>query len=345
MRIVVVGGGPAGLYFALLAKKSRPGWQIRVLERNRPDDTFGFGVVFSDETLGNFAEADRESYEEILANFAYWDRIDVHVGGEVITSGGHGFCGIARKRLLNILQRRARALGVELEFGVEVAPDLAAFADADLIVAADGINSAIREQNRAHFRPSIDWRRNKFVWLGTTRPLSTFTFIFRANEHGLFQVHAYRFDGQTSTWIVETTEETWKRAGLDRMSEAETIDYCQRLFAEDLDGHKLLANRSLWRTFPTIKCERWTCNNVALMGDAAHTAHFSIGSGTKLAMEDAIALHRACLEQEGAAAILDAYEKLRQDEVARLQAAAQTSLEWFENTGRYRGMAPIQFAL
>jgi len=345
MKIVVVGGGPAGLYFAALTRKARPDWNIVVCERNQPDDTFGFGVVFSDETLGNFAEADPESYRSIIDAFAYWDEIDIHVQGTVVRSGGHGFCGIARKKLLAILQRRARDLGVDLRHGVEIDASLAAFADADIIVAADGINSQIREARREHFRPSLDWRRNKFVWLGTTRPLDTFTFIFRANEHGLFQVHAYRFDDSTSTWIVETTEETWRRAGLDQADEAATVAYCERLFAAELDGHPLLTNRSIWRTFPTIRCERWVDGNVVLMGDAAHTAHFSIGSGTKLAMEDAIALYRAVTSAPDVATALRGYEAARHDEVARLQAAAQTSLEWFENTPRYGGFAPLQFAM
>jgi anthraniloyl-CoA monooxygenase len=234
---------------------------------------------------------------------------------------------------------------VRLHFQREVDPSLAEFRHADLIVAADGINSAIREHYAAEFKPTLDWRHNKFVWLGTTKPLDTFTFIFRANEHGLFQVHAYRFDRSTSTWIIETTEDTWRRAGLDRASEAETVAYCERLFASDLGGHKLLVNRSLWRSFPTIKCERWVAGNLVLLGDAAHTAHFSIGSGTKLAMEDAIALFHACQSFRDAREALAAYETARHDEVNRLQHAAQVSLEWFESTPRYQRLAPIQLAL
>ncbi len=346
MNIVVVGGGPAGLYFAALAKRDHPDWRITVYERNRPDDTFGFGVVFSDETLGEFMAADEETYREIIDNFAYWDEIDIHFAGGVVRSSGHGFCGMARKKLLQILQGRCARLGVELKFEAEVGGDvLAEFPDADLIVACDGINSLVREHYAAHFKPSLDWRRNKFVWLGTTKPLNTFSFLFRANEHGLFQVHAYRFDQSTATWIVETSEETWRKAGLDKAGEAATAAYCEKLFADDLDGHPLLANRSLWRTFPTVRCERWTHDRIALLGDAAHTAHFSIGSGTKLAMEDSIALAEAFACNEDVARGLADYETSRQDVVGRLQHAAQVSLEWFENTQRYQEFELLQFAI
>lgn len=346
MRMTIVGAGPAGLYLALLMKKADPGHQITIYERNQPDDTFGFGVVFSDETLNQFLAEDAETAQAIRQNFAYWHEIDVVAGGETVRSGGHGFCGLARKKLLQILQERCAAEGVVLKFGAEQQDFESLRRDCDLLVGADGINSLVREAWKQTFRPSLDWRRNKFVWLGTTLPLDTFTFIFEANQHGLFQVHAYRFEDGLSTFIVETTEETWQRAGLDKASEAETTAYCETLFAKQLKGHKLLTNRSLWRTFPTIKCERWVHENVVLIGDAVHTAHFSIGSGTKLAMEDAIALSRALnAGHPSVPAALKAFEDARQTEVSILQHAAQVSLEWFEHTDRYRDFEPIQLAL
>jgi anthraniloyl-CoA monooxygenase len=346
MRVTIVGAGPAGLYLALLMKKADPGHQITIYERNQPDDTFGFGVVFSDETLNQFLAEDAATAQAIRDNFAYWHEIDVVAGGETVRSGGHGFCGLARKKLLQILQERCTAEGVVLKFGAEQQDFEALRRDCDLLVGADGINSLVREAWKQTFQPSLDWRRNKFVWLGTTLPLDTFTFIFEANPHGLFQVHAYRFEDGLSTFIVETTEETWQRAGLDRASEAETTAYCETLFARQLKGHKLLTNRSLWRTFPTIKCERWVHENVVLIGDAVHTAHFSIGSGTKLAMEDAIALNRALnAGHSSIPAALKAFEDARQTEVSILQHAAQVSLEWFEHTDRYRDFEPIQLAL
>jgi anthraniloyl-CoA monooxygenase len=346
MRMTIIGAGPAGLYLALLMKKADPGHQITIYERNQPDDTFGFGVVFSDETLNQFLAEDAATAQAIRENFAYWHEIDVVAGGETVRSGGHGFCGLARKKLLQILQERCVAEGVVLKFGNEQQDFEALRRDCDLLVGADGINSLVREAWKDTFKPSLDWRRNKFVWLGTTLPLDTFTFIFEANEHGLFQVHAYRFEDGLSTFIVETTEDTWQRTGLDKASEAETTAYCEALFAKQLKGHKLLTNRSLWRTFPTIKCERWVHENVVLIGDAVHTAHFSIGSGTKLAMEDAIALNRALnAGHPSVAAALKAFEDARQTEVSILQHAAQVSLEWFEHTDRYRNFEPIQLAL
>lgn len=345
MRVTIVGGGPAGLYLALLMKKADSGHQITVYERNRPDDTFGFGVVFSDETLSQFLAEDAGTHQAIRDHFAYWHEIDVVTGGETIRSGGHGFCGMARKTLLQILQQRCAEVGVSLHFNSEQIDFEALRQDCDLLVGADGINSQVREQWKHVFQPSLDWRPNKFVWLGTTLPLDTFTFIFEANEHGLFQVHAYRFEDGLSTWIVETTEQTWKRAGLDSASEANTLAYCERLFAKHLKGHKLLSNRSIWRNFPTVKCRHWVHENVVLIGDAVHTAHFSIGSGTKLAMEDAIGLNRALNAGHGSVpAALAAFEEARQTEVSILQHAAQVSLEWFEHTDRYRDFEPIQLA-
>ena len=289
MKIVSVGAGPAGLYFALLMKKADPAHDVLVVERNRPDDTFGFGVVFSDATLDTFAEADRETHAEITRNFAHWDDIDIHYRGEVLTSTGHGFSGLSRQLLLDILQRRCVELGVTLRFGTEVS-DLGAWADADLVLAADGVNSVIRSRYAEHFRPHIDWRGNQFVWLGTTFPYPAFTFVFKESAHGLWRVHAYRYNAGMSTFILETTEAAWRRAGLDQADEDRTIAFAERLFGEELRGHRLLKNRSLWRNFPTVRNGAWHHRNIVLIGDAAHTAHFSIGSGTKLAMEDAIAL-------------------------------------------------------
>ncbi len=345
MRVVCLGGGPAGLTFALLMRKAFPEVAIRVLERNRPDDTFGWGVVFSDETLANFERADRPTYQRIAASFRHWRTIETYYRGECVRSGGHGFAAISRRVLLSILQERCRQLGVELVFEREV-QELPAPGEADLVVGADGANSFVRQALAAELRPRVDWRRCKFCWLGTDKPLEAFTFVFQESPHGLFQVHAYPFDERLGTWIVECREEVWRRAGLEAASEEETVAFCEALFAEHLrGGHRLLSNKSVWRSFPTISCERWVHGNVVLMGDAAHTAHFSIGSGTKLAMEDAIALAGAC-ERIGLGdmpAALAAYEEERRGEVARFQRAAQVSLEWFESSARYLGQEPLEF--
>ena len=344
MRIVSIGGGPAGLYFAILMKQADPSHEILGVERNRADDTFGFGVVFSDATLDNFRAADRETHAAITRAFAHWDDIDTHYGGQILRSTGHGFAGMSRQTLLTILQQRCTALGVTLRFSTEV-DDLAAYADADLVLAAEGANSWVRAEHADWFGPRIDWRPNRFVWLGTTFPFPAFTFLFKEDAHGLWRVHAYRYNREHSTFILETTEATWRRAGLDRADEAATAAFAERLFAPELNGHPMLTNRSLWRQFPTVRNDRWHHGRVVLVGDAAHTAHFSIGSGTKLAMEDAIALaHHVCVQRDVAAA-LAAYEAERRPLVEGLQRAAQTSLEWFEGTERYHGrLEPVQFA-
>src|SRR5213592_227706 len=326
-------------------KKADPGHDVTVVERNRADDTFGFGVVFSDATLDTFIEADRPTGEAITRAFAHWDDIDIHYQGQVLTSTGHGFSGMSRQLLLDILQRRCTELGVILRFQDEVT-DLGAWADADLVLAADGVNSVVRSRYAEHFRPHIDWRGNKFVWLGTTFPYPAFTFVFKESEHGLWRVHAYRYNAAMSTFILETTEATWRRAGLDAADEDQTLAFAERLFAEELRGHHLLKNRSLWRNFPTVRNGCWHHANVVLVGDAAHTAHFSIGSGTKLAMEDAIALVRALQRHAEVPKALAAYEDERRPAVERLQRAAQVSLEWFEQAERYHGrLEPIQFAM
>src|SRR5829696_8829823 len=340
----VLGGAPAGLYFALLAKRADPGHEVAVVERNAPDATFGWGVVFSEETLGALRDADYPSYTEITDTFARWGAIDVVYGGRTVRSRGHVFSAIARKRLLEILQRRCRQVGVELTFQRE-APDLEVFAGHDLVVAADGVNSTARRLLEPQLRPTLDTHRSKFIWFGSDLPLDAFTFIFRTTPHGMFQVHAYPFDADTSTFIVETTEGTWRAAGLEGAGEADSIGFCQELFAPELGGHKLLSNRSLWISFVTVRCQSWHHGNVVLLGDAAHTAHFTIGSGTKLAMEDAVALGQAVARHPAdlEAAFTD-YELERQPVVERFQEAARDSATWFENVRRYDGFDPLQFA-
>ncbi|BDT59788.1 bifunctional hydroxylase/oxidoreductase [Massilia varians] len=361
MNIVCVGGGPAGLYFGLLMKKRHPDYAVTVVERNRASDTFGWGVVFSDQTLGHLAGADEDSARAILQSFNHWDAIDVHFKGRSLTSGGHGFCGIGRKRLLNILQERGAALGVRLEFEHEVRDDaeLARAYCADLVVACDGVNSAIRQRHAEVFQPEVEQRHCRFVWLGTRKKFDAFTFAFEETDHGWFQAHAYQYDGDTSTFIVETPEETWRAAGLEAMDQQEALAYCERLFARYLDGQPLMANAAhlrglgMWIRFPRIACRRWVHFHdidgrrvpVVLMGDAAHTAHFSIGSGTKLALEDAIELAR-CLDDPSVPMeqALGAYEEARRVEVLKLQSAARNSMEWFENVKRYTALEAEQFA-
>jgi anthraniloyl-CoA monooxygenase len=344
MKIACIGGGPASLYFAILLRKRAPSVEIDVHEQNRADDTFGQGVVFSDETLGNFEAADPPSFARIRENFAYWTDIDTFHRGAKVTSTGHGFCGLARVKLLQILHERARELGVRVHFQQPVTDIDRVVATHDLVVAADGVNSKVRERFATSFRPHLDWRKCKFAWFGTTKTMTAFTFVFQPTEWGLFQVHAYPFEAGRGTWIVECREETWRRAGLDRLDEAQSAAFCERLFAPHLVGEKLLTNRSIWRTFPTIRCGSWRHQNVVLLGDAAHTAHFSIGSGTKLAMEDAIALADAVHAHAGdVPRALAAYEDVRRLDVLKVQRAAQTSLEWFENSERYQSQHPERF--
>ena len=353
MRVVVIGGGPAGLYTALLLKQARPEHNVIVLERNTADDTFGWGVVFSDQTLENFRAADEPTFRAITENFAHWDDIDVVVHGHRITSGGHGFSGIARKKLLSILQHRAIGVGVDLRFcsDVRALADLVplGLADSDVIIAADGVNSAIRAELALAFEPDLDVRSARFVWLGTTLPLDAFTFFIVENTHGVFQAHCYRFDDRMSTFIVECDEASWRAAGFDRMDADATIAACEAMFAEWLGEHRLVSNAahrtsSPWTQFTRVRNARWFHENVVLIGDAAHTAHFSIGSGTKLAMEDAISLARHLAGETLVVEALAKYQDERITESLRLQNAARNSMEWFEHVKRYTGLPPEQFA-
>ncbi|HWN07243.1 MAG TPA: FAD-dependent monooxygenase, partial [Steroidobacteraceae bacterium] len=346
-RIVCLGGGPAGLYAAILFRKALPRARVEVYERNSPDDTFGWGVVFSDRTMEGFAAADAPSHASITGGFHHWDDIDVHYRGTVTTTGGHGFCGIERKRLLGILQDRGAALGVAHHFRHEVEDD-AQFADADLVVAADGVNSATRRRHGAVFDPDIDTRECRYIWLGTTKPFPAFTFAFEETEHGWFQIHAYQFSQTLSTVIVETREETWRAHGLDAANHEQSIAFCEKQFERYLDGHRLMSNAahlrgSAWLNFQRVLCKRWHHGNRVLIGDAAHTAHFSIGSGTKLAMEDAIALVARTAGAADVPAALAAYQDERETEALRLQSAARNRMRWFEDVARYTRLEPWQF--
>jgi anthraniloyl-CoA monooxygenase len=335
-------------------KQQNPQHHITVVERNRPYDTFGWGVVFSDQTLANLRAADEKTADEILQSFNHWDDIEVHFKGASVRSGGHGFCGIGRKRLLNILQARCEELGVELVFETDVQSD-EEYPEADLIIASDGLNSRLRTKYAATYQPDIDTRKCRFVWLGTHKLFDAFTFAFEQTEWGWFQAHAYRFDQNTSTFIVETPEEVWLKAGLDKMEKEEAIAFCERIFAKYLDGNPLISNAShlrgsaQWIKFPRVVCNTWVHHNgrspVVLMGDAAHTAHFSIGSGTKLALEDAIELASSIkANPDNLQEALKHYEAVRSVQVLKIQNAARNSTEWFENVERYAGMEPEQFA-
>ncbi len=346
-RIVCLGGGPAGLYSAILFKKALPRTRVEVYERNRPDDTFGWGVVFSDQTMAGFRETDRESHDAIVGSFYHWDDIDVHFRGTRVRTGGHGFCGIGRKQLLNLLQERAGQLGVEMSFEQEIDTD-APYRDADLVVASDGVNSKIRNLHKEVFKPDIDVRKCRFIWLGTEQRFEAFTFAFEQTEHGWFQIHAYQFSKTLSTVIVETHEDTWRAHGLDQFNTDQSIAFCENLFRDYLGGHRLMSNArhlrgSAWLNFNRVFCRQWHDGNLVLIGDAAHTAHFSIGSGTKLAMEDARSLVHHVAGASDVRAGLESYQAERSVEALRLQSAARNRMEWFESVDRYVHLPPWQF--
>ena len=345
MKITCVGGGPASLYFCILAKKNNPDWQITIYEQNPDKVTWGFGVVFSDETMENFKHADFETYRDITESFVHWDDIDVFHKGEKITSSGHGFAGMQRLKLLQILEARAKELGVVILHDV-VIDSIEKYKDSDLIIAGDGVTSFIRDQNAAEFGSDVVFRPNKFVWLGSTMAFDAFTFYFNEYEGGLWRAHCYQYMPGNSTFIIETTEDTWRKAGLDNATEEDTVAYCAKVFEKELGDDKLITNNSVWRSFPRVKNAKYYHDNIVLLGDALHTAHFSIGSGTKLAMEDAVALYDSIHENSNdVKSALPAFQKKREPDVNALQRAAQVSMEWFEDVERYHDvMEPMQFS-
>jgi anthraniloyl-CoA monooxygenase len=343
MKINIIGGGPAGMYFAILMKKAATAHQITVYERNGPDDTFGWGVVFSGRTLRNLRDADEPSHAEMTRDFEAWDNVDVVHRAEKISIHGNSFSGIARLRLLKILQRRCEELGVEIKFHNEIA-DLKTLRECDLFVGADGVNSTVRQIFAGRFDPDLSTRPNKYIWYGTNQLFHGLTLTFRESNAGVFAAHSYKFDHTASTFIVECDPETWTKAGIAEMSDADTRSYLERVFAADLKGHQLLSNNSKWINFLLVKNANWYFENVVLLGDALHTAHFSIGSGTKLAMEDSIALGR-CLKQEtNVTAALQRFQAERKPIIEAYQAAASESMSWFEHARDYMHLQPLELA-
>ncbi len=344
MKINIIGGGPAGMYFAILMKKANPAHKITVYERNGPDDTFGWGVVFSGKTLANLRTADEESHAEITRSFAAWDNVEVVHRAEKISIHGNSFSGIARLQLLKILQRRCEQLGIELIFRNEIADLESLRTNCDLLVGADGVNSTARKQYADVFGPSLDVRPNRYIWYGTNKLFHGLTLTFRENEAGVFAAHSYKFNETTSTFIIECDPQTWDSAGLAAMNDDETRQYLEKVFAEDLSGQPLLSNNSKWLNFLLVKNANWSFENVVLLGDALHTAHFSIGSGTKLALEDAIALFDCFIRRASVSAALEEFETTRKPAIEAYQAAAQDSMRWFENARDYMQLTPIALA-
>ena len=344
MRINIIGGGPAGMYFAILMKKANAGHQITIYERNGPDDTFGWGVVFSGKTLATLREADEPSHAEITRDFEAWDNVDVIHGREKISIHGNSFSGIARLRLLKILQRRCEELGVEIDFRTEIANVESLKQDCDLLLGADGVNSRVRQVFEDKFRPQLSTRPNRYIWYGTNQLFHGLTLTFRENNDGVFAAHSYKFNREASTFIVECDSDTWLNAGFAEMTDDDARVYLGRVFAKDLNGHGLLSNNSKWINFVLVKNSKWHFENVALLGDALHTAHFSIGSGTKLAMEDAISLKQCFDETAEVAAALKRFEQVRKPVIENYQAAAYESMLWFENAGKYMRLSPVELA-
>lgn len=344
MKITVIGGGPGGLYFSILTKKAMPSCEIDVYEQNKPDDSFGFGVVFSDETLGEFLTRDTESYELIRSKFAYWDDIVIARDGKSVSVAGNGFCGCSRKTLLQLLHQRCKEEGVNLHFEANVT-DLSQFKDSDIIVACDGIGSSIRTQFESDFETKVELKKNKFVWMGSTKPLDAFTYFFRSTPKGAFVAHTYQYEEGMSTWIFECSPQTWENFGFDTFNEEDTTQKLQEIFKEELDGHGLITNKSHWRQFPHVTNGKWYKDNIVLLGDAKATAHYSIGSGTKLAMECAIALSDAIVENPNNFPVaFENYEKARRNRVEMIQYAANVSLDWFENMDRHMQHPFYQFS-
>jgi anthraniloyl-CoA monooxygenase len=343
MKINIIGGGPAGMYFAILMKRALPSHDITIYERNGPDDTFGWGVVFSGKTLANLREADAESHAEITRAFAAWDNVDVVHRDQKISIHGNSFSGIARIQLLHILQQRCRDLSITLNFRTEVSDIQRLAGDCDLLLGADGVNSTVRQAFAAHFQPSLNFRPNKYIWYGTNQLFHGLTLTFRENEAGVFAAHSYKFNRTTSTFIIECDEQTWANADLERMTDEATRSYLENVFAEDLNGQPLLSNNSKWINFVLVKNAHWSYENVVLLGDALHTAHFSIGSGTKLAMEDTIAL-KQCFDETSEVSAALQFERVRKPVIEEYQAAAYDSMVWFENARNYLHLAPIELA-